>query len=437
MMKKLSKLDVIALVIGSVIGWGAFYLPGTKFLTESGVINTAIGFFIGWGLIFFIQVAYHTMMHHHNETGGEFSYTFTHLGEKHGFIVGWALSFCYLTLIPLNATAVALVLKEVVPGASWGYLYTMAGYPVYISDLLISTLVILFFFGLNRKGIAISMVFQKVIISLLFMIVVAISLYMLCKGNLEQFNTTYLAHYQLDVQAILKVVAIIPFLFVGFDIVPQVLTDLGFPAKSAVKITVLATGAGVLIYNLLNVITALAFTPGEAGSQTWASGSAVLAYLGWAGFLALCVALFAAVVGGINGFMVGSSRVLASLAAYGLLPASFAKENQYHVAEKSLKFVTFISMLLPLLGRVVIIYIVDLSSLMAAVTYAYVCYISAKVAEHTLEKRFSQFGFCISNVFAGLLLIPGSPSQLSTVSLAILVIWILLGLIYFMKVKSK
>ena len=118
MMKKLSKLDLIALVIGSVIGWGAFYLPGTKFLTESGVINTAIGFFIGWGLIFFIQVAYHTMMHHHKETGGEFSYTFTHLGKKHGFIVGWALSFCYLTLIPLNATAVALVLKEVVPGAS-------------------------------------------------------------------------------------------------------------------------------------------------------------------------------------------------------------------------------------------------------------------------------------------------------------------------------
>src|SRR3712207_2501938 len=109
---KLSKMDIIALVIGSVIGWGAFYLPGQKFLVQSGVINTAIGFLIGWVLIYFIQVAYHVMMDNHKEKGGEFSYIYEHLGKLHGFIVGWSLTFCYLTLIPLNATAVALVIRR-------------------------------------------------------------------------------------------------------------------------------------------------------------------------------------------------------------------------------------------------------------------------------------------------------------------------------------
>ena len=41
--KGLSKFDVLNLVIGSIIGWGSFILPGTLFLPNSGVINTVLG----------------------------------------------------------------------------------------------------------------------------------------------------------------------------------------------------------------------------------------------------------------------------------------------------------------------------------------------------------------------------------------------------------
>ena len=45
--KKLDILMFLGLVIGAIIGWGSFTLPGTKFLREAGVINTFIGLLIG------------------------------------------------------------------------------------------------------------------------------------------------------------------------------------------------------------------------------------------------------------------------------------------------------------------------------------------------------------------------------------------------------
>ena len=91
MIKKLNRIDIMALVIGSIIGWGSFTLPGTKFLPESGVINTAIGLALGGLSIIFIQKGYHIMLERHVEDGGEFSYAYKHLGANHGFIVGWSL----------------------------------------------------------------------------------------------------------------------------------------------------------------------------------------------------------------------------------------------------------------------------------------------------------------------------------------------------------
>lgn len=433
----LSKLDVISLVIGSVIGWGAFYLPGNKFLPEAGVTNTAIAFLLGAVLIYFIQMGYHVMIENHHERGGEFSYVFAHLGRNHGFLVGWALTFCYLTLIPLNATAVVLVLKQLFNGISFGYLYTIASYPVYLTDLLISTLVILVFYWINLQGVSLSMRLQKILILSLVAIVSVSFVYMLFLGDRQQFAENYLENGRLDSAAILKVLAIIPFLFVGFDIVPQVLTDLGFPHRFATRMTILATIIGMLIYNMLNVITALAYSPSQANQFVWASGSAILEYAGWIGFSALCIALFAAVVGGINGFLVGSSRVLASLATHTLLPTYFAHENQYNIPENALRFVTLVSILMPLLGRSVILYIVDLSSLMAAVTYAYVCYVGSQVAKKRMMKYQSLLGMLVGIAFVILLIFPGSPSQLSLHSFIILGIWTGLGFLYFYFTKNK
>src|SRR5699024_1282352 len=142
----LGKIDVFSIVLGSIIGWGSFMLPGTKFLKEAGVINTAIGLFLGAFCIIIIESSYRVMMENHEGEGGEFSYTYKNYGRVHGFIVGWFLLLAYLTMIPLNSTAFPLVINKIFGNVlEYGYLYTIAGYEVYLGEVLMSNLIVLLF----------------------------------------------------------------------------------------------------------------------------------------------------------------------------------------------------------------------------------------------------------------------------------------------------
>ncbi len=438
MTKKLTKIDIMSLVVGSIIGWGSFSLPGTKFLRESGIIGAAIGFLIGGIAILFIQAGYHLMMEHHSKDGGEFSYVYDHLGKKHGFIVGWSLTLCYLSMIPLNATALVLVLKQLFGSAiSHIYLYTIAGYPVYLSEVLIASLVILVFAWINKKGIQLSSIVQNILVILLVFNVIIIFVIMIFKGNINQFHLTYIQSYKFNWEEIIPVIAIIPFLFVGFDVVPQVTSDLGFKANKATIFTVSSIAIGIVIYTLLNTITGMVFTPQQATQSTWATGEAVLNNIGILGFILLILALIGAVSGGINGFFISSSKIVASISEYEMLPPKYAKKNNKNVLEYAISFVSVISLVAPWLGREVIIYIVDMSSALAALVYAYVCFVSLRYANSIWKKINCSIGMFMGITFLGLLLLPFSLGRLSIVSIVLLVIWSIIGYLYYQYYTKK
>lgn len=437
-LKKLSKFDILSLVIGSIIGWGSFSLPGSKFLDQSGVINTTIGFIIGGLFVLFIQKGYHTMMIHHGEDGGEFSYTYNNLGRKHGFVVGWSLILCYLSMIPLNATAFLLVLKQIFgESISIGYLYTVAGHGVYISDIVIASSIILLFAYINKQGLKMSSIIQNTLVLMLVVNVFFLFSYMSFKGNTVQFRQNYISNYVFSMSQIAKIVAIVPFLFVGFDVVPQVTTDLGFKPRKATLLTVIAIFLGVSIYSLLNAITGLAYSPSQALKKDWATGQAVFQYVGIIGFVLLIIALIAAVVGGINGFMISSSKIVGALSDYKLFPKKYSLRNEKGAHSNAITFVTIVSLVAPWLGREVIIYIVDMSSVLAAIAYGYVCFISYNYSKKIYDKTLELIGLLVSILFIALLILPGSPSQLSIPSFILLGIWIGVGFIYYLSANYK
>ena len=49
--KDLRKIDIWALALGAIIGWGCFVLPGTRFLPDAGPLGTCLAFLIGGGLL--------------------------------------------------------------------------------------------------------------------------------------------------------------------------------------------------------------------------------------------------------------------------------------------------------------------------------------------------------------------------------------------------
>lgn len=437
MRKGLSRIDLLSLVVGSIIGWGSFTLPGDKFLSESGVINTGIGLIIGGLAVTLIQKGYYIMKQNHHEDGGEFSYTFKHLGRKHGFIVGWSLLLCYLSLVPLNATAFVLVIKKLFGSrAEWLYLYDVAGYQVFLSDIIIASSIIILFAYINIRGIRASSNAQNIMVLFLVLNVLAVFIMMNFKIDHTMFVTEYLQNDQLDLEEISRILAIVPFLFVGFDVIPQVTTELNFKAEQSTRIAVISIFTGVLLYNLLNIITAFAFTPAEALEQQWAAGTAVMNHVGEFGFLLLVIALAAAVIGGINGFMLSSSKLIGALSNYGLFPAKYSEVNKKRVFENGIKFITGVSFIAPWLGREVIIYIVDMSSLLAAVAYFYVCSISYKIAVNKKDRFLTLLGSGISLTFIALLVVPWSPGHLNMASIILMVVWVIVGMLYYRKMVN-
>ncbi len=433
MRKKLNRIDILALALGSIIGWGSFTLPGSKFLRESGIISTAIGFILGGFAIIFIQKGYHIMMEKHVEDGGEFSYTYKNMGKANGFIVGWSLTLCYISMVPLNATAFVLVLKKLFgSGIDFIYLYKIAGYPVYLSEILIASLIILIFTYVNIKGLKVSSRVQNIMILLMVVNVIIVFAYMFTKVDHSLLRNTYILNYKFNIAEVAKVFAIAPFLFVGFDVIPQVSTELNFEAPKATKMAIFAILSAVMFYNLLNITTGLAYTPEKAVLEQWALGSAVLNNMGYIGFLLLIISLAGAVAGGINGFMLGSSKLIGSLAKYRMIPEMYKSENHNGVFVNGVKFVALVSLIAPWFGREVIIYIVNMSSLLAAVAYFYVCYISLKNSR-AYDRFLSAIGALVSLTFIGLLIIPGSPAKLNTPSLVMLIIWTILGYFYYHK----
>lgn len=437
MRKKLNRIDILALALGSIIGWGSFTLPGSKFLHESGIISTAMGFILGGLAILFIQKGYHIMMENHQEDGGEFSYTYRNMGKVNGFVVGWSLTLCYISMVPLNATAFVLVIKKLFGTAmDFGYLYKIAGYPVYLSEIIIASLIILVFAYVNIKGLKFSSRVQNIMILLMVVNVILVFTFMFIKTDHSLIMNNYIVNYKFNINEVAKVFAIVPFLFVGFDVIPQVSTELNFEPAKATRMAVLAIFTGVIFYNLLNITTGLVYTPEKALLEQWALGTAVLNNMGYIGFMLLIISLAGAVAGGINGFMLGSSKLIGALSRYRLIPAKYNKENQNGVFDNGVKFVALASLIAPWLGREVIIYIVDMSSLLVAVAYFYVCYISFK---HSigLDRYFSLVGAFISLVFIGLLIIPGSPARLSSPSMLLMVLWAVLGYFYYKRYSNS
>ena len=151
----------------------------------------------------------------------------------------------------------------------------------------------------------------------------------------------------------------------------------------------------------------------------------------------LCIALTSAVVTGINGFMLGSSKLVGALSAYRLFPEKYKEKNKVGVNENAIKFVTLIGLIAPFFGRQVILYIVDMSSLLAAIAYFYVCYISSKIAASKLESYLSKIGAAVSFIFILLLVVPTSPARLSFPSIIFMILWVMAGVFYYRKCSAR
>ena len=165
--------------------------------------------------------------------------------------------------------------------------------------------------------------------------------------------------------------------------------------------------------------------------------------LGNFGLIFLGISILGAILSGIIGFYMATSRLLYSLAKEEVFPTWFGKlHEKYKTPINAILFVMGISLIAPFFGRTALGWIVDMSSVGAAIGYGYTSAAALKFAKK--EKNWfvtitGIAGLILSLIFVMLLLfpIPMFDCSLEKESYICLVIWIIIGMVFYFSSKKK
>lgn len=151
--KSMGPGSIWAVAVGSIIGWGCFIQGGLWTERAGGPLPLFLGFLAGGLLMIVVGYSYSYMIAKFPVAGGEFAYAYKGFGRTASYICGWMLSLGYLSIVALNATALPVLASYIFPGVfNRGYLYTIAGYDVYMVEVGLSLFFIILFGIMNYKG---------------------------------------------------------------------------------------------------------------------------------------------------------------------------------------------------------------------------------------------------------------------------------------------
>ena len=440
----LSRLDVWAMAIGIMIGWGAFVMPGTTFLPIAGPLGTILAIAAGTLIMLLIGRNFAYLMERSPMTGGVYSYTKEAFGRDHAFISSWFLCLSYLTIVFLNGTALFVVARiTMAPLVKNTWSYSVAGNEIYLAEVAVSALAFAGFGILFVKAKSFVQKLFTILAVIMLAGVIAVTLVCapeaLAHDALTSFGTEDINGFY----GIFTLVILAPWAFVGFDAASFDTAHFKFPMKDSKKIIFIAIIVAGFVYAAMAVV-GVSFVPdGYASWKDYISDlinlrglpavptfNAAAAHLGSTGLGIIAATALAAIFTGIIGAYRAALRILSTMAEDHILSEKFS-ETTY-----SILFIMVISILLSLLGRNTLNWFVDLTSFGAVVGFGYTSAAAYKLSKAENNRGIMATGFSgavISAVFAVVQIIPRMVAleAMGSEAFLLLALWCLLGFIFY------
>ena len=428
--------EVLALSFGAMVGWSWVALTG-NWIDDAGSIGAILAFLFGGIVVVLVGFTYAELASAMPQAGGEHVYSHRALGATASFICTWAILLGYVSVVAFEAVALPTVLDYLIPGFSRGYLWTIAGWDVNATWVLVGIVAAVVVTAINILGIRTAARLQVLATAMILLVGL-----MLFGGSLVNGETSHLEPVFNDgAVGLLGVLIMVPFMFVGFDVIPQSAEEIDIPFSEIGKLLMLSIGLAVAWYMAMiwAVSTGLGAEARQASALPTAAATTMIFGGSWAGKL-----LVLAGIGGIltswNAFLIGGSRAIYALARAGQLPAALGRlHTRYNTPHNALLLIGGLSFLAPLFGRPALVWLVDAGGLGIVVAYAFVTwsFLSLRRNEPDMERPYKvpngewvgRAGFVLS-IGIGFLYLPFSPAALIWPQEWMIVLgWIVLGIV--------
>ena len=363
--------EVFALAFGAMIGWSWVALTG-NWIDGAGSVGAMLAFAIGGVVVIFVGLTYAELASAMPQAGGEHVYSHRALGSTASFICTWAILLGYVSVVAFEAVALPTVADYLVPGFSRGYLWTVAGWDVNLTWVLVGVVAAIVITVINILGIRTAAKLQLLATALVLLVglmLVGGGLVNGDSGNLEPLFSN-------GAKGLLGVLIMVPFMFVGFDVIPQSAEEIDIPFAEIGRLLMLSIGMAVLWYIAMiwGVSAGLDAAARASSDLPTADASAALLGGAWAGKL-----LVTGGIGGIltswNAFLIGGSRAIYALARAGQLPSVLGRLHpRFHTPHNAILLIGSLSVVAPLFGRPALVWLVDAGGLGIVVAYAFVAW---------------------------------------------------------------
>ena len=432
----LGRGDVLAVAFGAMVGWSWVVLAG-EMIVRAGAVGSILAFGAGAVMVWLVGLTYAELSAALSRAGGEISFTFLAMGPLGAFVCGWTLVLAYVAVCAFEAVALPTVLGYLVPAFATGDpLYTVAEWDVQPGWVIVGVAGALVIGAVNYHGIRFAAFAQRLAVGSLLLVGLAFFVPGTARGDLANLTPAITGW-----EGVLRVMIMTPFLYVGFDVIPQLAEEIALPFRTIGRIILLSIVMALAWYGLVQWTVGLSLPPDTLAARALPTADAMSAIYGspWGGRV-LVLGGAVGILTSWNAFFLGASRLLFAMARGGMLPAAFARLHPRYGSPVAVVVVlTAITAIAPFFGRPALVWLVDAGSLATVVAYLMVAaaFLVIRRRHPDLPRPYRVAAPAVvgwlavaTTVFFILLYLPGSPSALAwPEEWAIVLLWLGLGVV--------
>ena len=452
--KVMGAWDILVIAFGAMIGWG-WVINSGDWITTAGFMGSIIAMLIGGLMVFFVGLTYAELTSAMPQCGGEHVFSYRAMGPTGSFVCTWMIILGYVATSAFEATALPTVITYLFPKFNQVYLYSIAGKDIYLTTILLGVGVAVLITFINIRGAKTAAILQTVLTA-----IIAIAGILLVVGsaiNGDGANITgqmWESGTGTTLGSVFKVACMTPFLFIGFDVIPQAAEEINVPYKKIGKIMLLSIFLAVAWY-LLIIFAVCYIMPQSAIVQEMSSQNGLvsakaieIAFRSPLMGKVLIIGGLCGIITSWNSFLMGGSRALYSMGESLMIPKMFGKLGKHKTPEAAIILCGIACVVAPFFGRGVLVWLVDAASFGCVIAYMFVsisfCILRKKKPEmaRPYKVKAGRFVGVMAVLMAGfmtlLYIVPASFSAaLVWQEWVVVGIWLALGVFFYFYSKKK